>query len=568
MTPLRVAGRLGLVCLAAACAPTSSADSERATASAASRASSRPSSAAAPTAPPGSERPGEPAARFDDAAARACAARRASAAAAPEVTGAPAFERRRVELLGRVRGSPVLWRRAPEVSASPAARAFATRLGRTKRPLALVKDLLYRYARRPDELRDIVLRERYLYADEPQVGLAIVDTLRLTQLFHEQEIYLFRGGLLQRLERRPRGRFVPERYLHVDGPLAGRPAELLLGDRVGVDPSVARDPLAIDLLAAQLGDGFDRLRPTRLTASALLADVRYDRTWIPALFELAAGRATLACLAPTAAEATARAAYLRRSAAWRRAWLAIRETVRAEIEEAPPFDEPRDEAEGEQRDGVLRREWRRAYLAGRRRFEVGGHSYEVYDPRGRPIPPQVCTDFILDTWERSSGTWWAPLAPPRPGQKIGDVQPRRLVGGLQLGKEEELDNVRSVVDLVRFAAGHGEMFAVWDVPAEGRIPFRDRARFFRYLGDNADRFRLGDVYVVFGMKEGRPHYHSMMIMEVDPVTGVTTLVASNGMHAREQTLDGVLRLSPQRTIKHVLRPRPEYFAEAILRGSR
>jgi hypothetical protein len=232
------------------------------------------------------------------------------------------------------------------------------------------------------------------------------------------------------------------------------------------------------------------------------------------------------------------------------------------------FDEPWDEAEGEQQDGMLRREWKRAYLAGKRRYQVGTRSYEVYDPSGRPVPPQVCVDFITDTWERASGSWWAPLEPPGPGQKVGSTKPRRLEGGILFGKHEDMDNVRSVVELVRFAAKHQDMFEVWNVPEAERIPFRDRARFFAYLAAHPDRFRVGDVYVVFGVKNGHPHYHTMMIVEADPVTGVTTLIASNAVRPREQTLDGIMRISPGRTIKHVIRPNHTFFAKAIREAHR
>ena len=32
-------------------------------------------------------------------------------------------------------------------------------------------------------------------------------------------------------------------------------------------------------------------------------------------------------------------------------------------------------------------------------FDFDGTSFPVYDPEGKPWPPQVCVDFVLDTFE-------------------------------------------------------------------------------------------------------------------------------------------------------------------------
>ncbi|MEM9696933.1 MAG: hypothetical protein AAGA56_30635, partial [Myxococcota bacterium] len=52
---------------------------------------------------------------------------------------------------------------------------------------------------------------------------------------------------------------------------------------------------------------------------------------------------------------------------------------------------------------------------------------------------------------------------------------------------------------------------------------------------------------------GRPHYHSLIILDKDPITGVPTLVGGNAVFPREQTLEGVMQISPKRSLRHRIR---------------
>ena len=64
----------------------------------------------------------------------------------------------------------------------------------------------------------------------------------------------------------------------------------------------------------------------------------------------------------------------------------------------------------------------------------------MFDASGRPRPPQVCIDFVLDTFERAGGTWWE----ARGGRR------QRVVGRL-LFDDTELENRRSVERFIDFA---------------------------------------------------------------------------------------------------------------------
>ena len=498
--------------------------------------------------------------------AAACAQRVAALLREPALPGAPAFEADRVELVGRPRGTPLLWKRVPAVQrdAPAAATAAIARLEHAERPLALVKGLVRRHGRSPETLRAIFLREGYVYAERSELALALVETVRITHLFREEVVYLLRGQSVHKLRRAERTRYLPERYVYEDGPMRGAAAELLLGDRFATDRAeVERAPAALDLVAAAGEAGFDRLRVKHLAEAGLVAELRYGGAWLTAAVELDGPRLRVACFEGAPEALAAREEAFDATAGMREALSKIRATVRAEVQEEPRFDEPRDEPDGEQQDGALRREWRRAYQKGLRRYTVGDSVYDVYDAEGRAVPPQVCVDFITDTWERASGTWYKPL-PAAQGDERPKPAPERVLGGIDFDKLD-LENRRSVAELASFARRHPEMFEVLDLPQEERIPFTRRAELFAYLARRGDDFAPGDVLVIFGVKnDGKPHYHSVMIVEQDPITGVPSLVAGNAGRPREQTLEGVMARSPKRSIKHRIRPKPSWLAAALL----
>lgn len=493
-----------------------------------------------------------------------CGERLKSMLGEPALPGAPEIEAHRIELSARPRGTPLLWKREPKIDPKAPGSAVS-KLTESKRPLATVKGLVRRYGKSPETLRSIFLREGYVYASDPDLALALVETLRLAQLVHEPTVYLLRGSTVSELHRAERTRYLPERYIHADGALKGAVAELLLGDRIALSrEEVLRDPAAIDLSEGARREGFDRLRVKHLTAAALVAEARYPGgDWVTAAFDIDGATMRLACVDGAGEALAARDRGLAASAPRRAALERLRDTVRAQVQEEPQFDEPKDEPDGEQQDGTLRREWRRAYAQGLRRYTIGDVTYDVYDAEGRAVPPQVCVDFITDTWERASGTWYAPL-PASSGDDRPKPAPERKIGGIDFDKLD-LPNRRSVAELLSFARKHTEMFEVLDVPQEERIPFTRKDELFEYLARRSDDFAPGDVLVIHGVKsDGRPHYHSVMIVENDPISGVPMLVAGNAGRPREQTLEGVMARSPKRAIKHRIRPKTEWLATSIL----
>jgi hypothetical protein len=229
----------------------------------------------------------------------------------------------------------------------------------------------------------------------------------------------------------------------------------------------------------------------------------------------------------------------------------------AQIEDGLPFDEPITEYG--QQDGHMRFKWLSAYLAGQRTYRMNGDLYYVYGPGGQPRPPQVCIDFVYDTFERASGTWWERLG--------GD--PRRVVGMMDFGTFSDT-TLRRADKMVEFAESHPDRFSVYEIPAEERVPMWKKREFFDYLTKNADRFEPADIVMIRGYtpfekawQQRVMHYHSFFVYEVDPLSGVpVALVGNPGRPSIRTWLFEGLR-TPKRSVWYSIRPRLEWLESIV-----
>ncbi|HEV8244383.1 MAG TPA: hypothetical protein VGP93_01310, partial [Polyangiaceae bacterium] len=181
-----------------------------------------------------------------------------------------------------------------------------------------------------------------------------------------------------------------------------------------------------------------------------------------------------------------------------------------------------------------------------------GDRYSVFDASGRPRPPQVCIDFVLDTFERASGTWWRARSEGR----------ERVVGRLDLDTLA-LENKRSVEQFIAFAGAHPEWFDVHSPAPEERVPLRNRSKFFGALYQDRERYVPGDIVVIFGRRsDEKLHYHSFFVYESDPVTAMPILVAANAGRPRIRTWENEMQNAPLRSILTRIRPRLPWL-EAI-----
>jgi hypothetical protein len=229
----------------------------------------------------------------------------------------------------------------------------------------------------------------------------------------------------------------------------------------------------------------------------------------------------------------------------------VEAAIEASIEEALPFDEPRTEYG--QEDGKLRDAWLEAYHSRRSRYFYNEDGYWVFGPGGRPAVPQVCIDFIADSFERASGSWFVPRG----------ERPHKTRGGVDFD-ELDLPSRRRVADFVAFAEAHPEWFDVWR--PEERVPLTRRKRFFDFIARHRAELQPGDVVIIYGLRDDdQPHYHSFFVYEADPVTGMPIQLASNAVLPQIRSWEGEMHNAPKRSIRVRIRPRSSWLAR-ILRG--
>lgn len=454
---------------------------------------------------------------------------------------------RRAQTVARTRVEPVLFVREPTFQEHTSAAALRRTLPQFGS--AALRAFFRSVRGHPELARAVLLREGYFYVEYPEAASLLVDAIELRHLFVEPELVLERGSERLRLNRNEEGE-----YVYAEGPNYGTRAKLWLYDRVwqsGADPG---PPLHRDLASLQRTLHFDEAELERAHESHALLNLRYGTVWVSAVVAAQGPNLSVVCEA-LGPEERARVAEMRERGERRfRAIEQLRRAIAAQVDEGLPFDEPKTE-EGQQ-DGKLRAEWRLAYRQGKSWFEFNEDRYYVFDRKGRPRVPQVCIDFITDTLERASGTWWQ-AQPEARTKQIGRLDFSNL----------GIENRRSVETFVAFAWDRPDLFDVFDLPATEQIPFRRRARFFEHLYEHRDRYAPGDVVVILGLRDDEKyHYHSFFVHSADPVTGMPMLVASNAGRPRVRSWEHELRNAPKRSIRTRIRPRLEWLEQVLEPG--
>lgn len=490
-----------------------------------------------------------------DEASRAtteCLVRIETVSSGEALAGAPELEARRSETFARAKADPVLFVRAPVATGLSAdgARLRQTILG-DHEPVKTLYESYPALQKRRDLAREALLTEGYLYAAWPPFASALSNLVRPEDLFHDPELSIERGVdvLHAALHVTKAGSF----YTYVDGPEAGARVKLLLFDRVAPVGTPLGAPLHRDVGALRKALGFEEVRVRHLTAESIVADLRYGDDWVPTLLAAKGAALSLECEAVPAAGrqrvGAARLLTLRREKLLAR----LRDVMREQVEEALPFDEPKTEVG--QQDGKLRQNWVWAYRYGRNEFDFNDDKYKVFDFKGRPRVPQVCIDFVTDTFERASGSWYRPKGEPR----------ERVPGRLDFATLG-IDNERSVESFVAFAKAHPEAFEVVELPDEERVPYAKRPEFFAHLAAHRERYRPGDIVTIYGLRDdGKMHYHSFFVYDADPITGAPSLVAANAGRPRIRPWEAEMLSAPQRSIRARIRPRLSWL-EGVLDG--
>lgn len=483
-----------------------------------------------------------------------CAARVKEIEALPESPGTPKFTANRVAVLGRARGEPMVLVRDPkpvdpstlDADAQRSLQSFAKERARSR-----VITLAKRHKADKPLLRKLLLREGYAFTDDPQDALGLAADTKLPDLFDEPTIYLQRASRIHKLARTPTAPNSPPpkdpKYTFEGGPYAGMQADLQFGDRVALTEAELATPLHRDLAGLQDEIGFDRAAITRLTERSILATLTFGDSSARAVIDAEGAVLRLACIAEDAGTRAAIAARRQATSPKRRALLAIRDAITTIVSERPRFDRPIGEKSPD-KDGQMRPVWMTAYLQGRQAFGYEGGSYPVFDPQGRAWPPEVCVDFVLDTFERAAGTWFRPR-----GEALGKT----------IGRFQWVDDVRQTRGVIGFgerADKHPDLFEVRRFAGNERVPFGDRERFFRFLEGHASEIHAGDVVAIHGEKrDNRIHQHAIFVERTDPLTGFAFGLADQMSNPRRRTWEGIMAEAPKRSLLYRVRPKPSIF---------
>ncbi len=431
----------------------------------------------------------------------------------------------------RARTLPVIYRVKPKRSGNPRARQISEGLseGRIRIRIRKIKT---RYINDKAFLREIFLSEGYFFDDRREVAPSLIKEITLPDLFDAPTIYRLRRGGVEALTLRDSEYFDEN----------GERAALLLNDRVSETPEALRPPLHFDIDEVRRRTGALRVRPMTVGESAAAVElVLPDGEVRPALLSVGAETTTVTCIG---GDPETLAASLARAEAF---WAQQRRIVAAAerlVSERTMFDEPKDELEDVQEDGDLRLEWTKAYMRRKKTFLLREVEYPVYDRKGNPTPPQVCVDFIFDTWERSFGTWYRKRK-ESPGRNEGDVDFSLLPDFSR----------RYIATVLAYAGTEGTPFDRYDIPRRRWVPFEKRNRFSRNLARQSDAIREGDALIIHGLREEdmAEHYHSVLVLETDPLTGIPTLVADNQGRPRIWSLAQAMQPAPKRSIKYRIR---------------
>lgn len=253
-----------------------------------------------------------------------CEQRRHALELEPALSGTPQLESVRAEVVARAKAEPVLFLEPPkDTTASPEVSVLRERLYHKTLPWKTFGEVYLRYRRHPRELRQVLLTDGYLYAEQPAVAALLANSVVLNQLFTERAIVTTRGSQTLHAKRKSGD------YYWTDGPERGMPATLWLFDRVAVEGENLGPSKLVALGDIRSKTGADAIEIERLTQGAILAQLVYGDSRVAAILAIRQNELTLDCEV-LRTEARAKVEYAR-SLAKRKALVLAR--LRASIDE-------------------------------------------------------------------------------------------------------------------------------------------------------------------------------------------------------------------------------------------
>lgn len=227
------------------------------------------------------------------------------------------------------------------------------------------------------------------------------------------------------------------------------------------------------------------------------------------------------------------------------------EQVKQEEAEMLPFDEPRHEY-GLQLDGKLREQWMKAYYTHQPTYNFNGDKYYTMF-KGKPFVPQVCIDFVIDTLDRTAGTWYSPSL-KHPRRVVGRYDFRNFIISQHL-------NVRSAPDVIEFFKQYPDSF---EFIFDGSSPMTTGETKQLQAWLKQLNVQVGDLVLIKGRApwdHGKEiHWHSMFVTGLNE-QGEVQLVTGNPVYPIERTLRIEGNRAPKRHVVAIVRFTDKFLGE-------
>lgn len=213
------------------------------------------------------------------------------------------------------------------------------------------------------------------------------------------------------------------------------------------------------------------------------------------------------------------------------------------IKEMNQFDEPRTEVG--QQDGSLRRHWIRAWHAHKGSYEVNGDKYYVRNREGKPVPPQVCADLIVDTFDRMGGNWWVYNS----GRHLRINQVNSFSKFI---KSKDL-SPRRVPDLINVMESNPDYFKLIYKREDSGVKIGKHSKSIELM--SSLNVQENDIVFIQGTTpwdKTHIHWHSFFLYEFNDEKEDWIILGNSGMVAKRRLITESRR-TPKRKIEYIFR---------------
>jgi hypothetical protein len=410
-----------------------------------------------------------------------------------------------IDNLFYAKSHPVLFEREPLfISSKKKVIKLRERIDKENNPWPIIEKLTK--ILKKQELRELILKEGYLYSSNKNESYALTQLIKIEDLFSEKEVYLTRGSDTFKLLKTNNG------YIFSDGFLKNQKASILLYDKLYLKE---KPDIHLDLLYLRQNFIYNKIIKIYKNKNYLFLKVDEE--------EIIIKDKNIICgkLEKTSTNINS-----------------LKLSMIDMVDDKLPFDEPIHEF-GKQLDGQLRPRWEKAFFQKQKSYIYNGDKYNVMF-NGKPYVPQVCVDFVFDTIDRASGTWYS--------------NNKRVVGSFDSKYYKDKYNIRSISGLIRLAEDNNDLFEVKKFKSE---KFKSK-NFYKDL-----KFNVGDIILIKGYTpwdKKEEHFHSFFIFETDPIYNIPFLLAGNAGPASLRVWEVERKRTPERFIFTIITPKQKILS--------